>query len=62
MAQESIYFDKHGKPRLFPSYCIFVGILGFKDEITNAYEKQQEVKLFETFINDVGPIFDRIIP
>jgi len=52
-----IYFDEGNNPRLFPSYCIFLDILGFKREICDAVSKHQEHLLFDKFFKDVAPIF-----
>lgn len=39
------YFNNCGEPKVFPSYCIFLDILGFKDKIIDAKSKNESNKL-----------------
>jgi hypothetical protein len=57
----TVYYDKGGKPRLVPSYCVFADFLGFRQQIRDSVKSGEEASIFQQFMDEIEPEIENTI-
>jgi len=62
-APKTMYFDDDGRPVLQPSFCLFIDILGYTQQIQHAFAEGHGAEAFEQYYTSVAAkIRNLIIP